>query len=520
MAQRRTELRKIREILRLYHELNYSDREIGQVFKISHTTIGKLRRAVRDAGYSWPLPDEVDDATLEQICYPQRSHSVCDREQPDWNAVWKQMQRKGMTLRLQWFRYKDKHPEGYQYTQFCEHYNRWCRKKKVSLHKGYRAGVVTEVDYAGSTLPLIDPATGEVKQVPVFVAALGASGLLYAEATLTMKLEDWIGSHIRMFEFYGGATEIITPDNTKTGVQRACRYDPDIQRSYENMARHYGAVVMPTRVRKPRDKSRVERGVQEVLRWIIAVLRDREFFSLDEMNSAIFKELDKINDKPFTGRDGSRRSVFEELDKPLLKPLPTERFAFESWKKVKVSIDYHVFIDYNKYSVPYELCGSELTARITSTTVELFNGNRRIASHMRLPDGRGAYSTCDEHMPEKHARHQKMTPEKIMRWAGRVGEQATELAGAILRRKQHPAQGYRAILGIMNLGTKYGEDRLERACGLALRMNSLRYRDLKEILRTESDRNLFDELEREDKPILHKNIRGKEFYSKKGADEC
>lgn len=512
MSRKRTELRRIREILRLHHELDYGDRMIGRIFKMSHTTVGKICSSVKEAGYTWPLPDDVDDNLLERICYPKKTHATT-RAQPDWDKVWKQMQRKGMTLQLLWQRYKSEYPKGYQYSQYCEHYGRWCGKKNVTMRQEHRAGVNTEVDYAGSTLPLTDPITGEIKQIPVFVGAIGVSGYLYAEATLTMKIRDWIGSHMRMFEFYGGATEIITPDNPRTGVKKACRYDPDIMRTYENMVRHYGAVVIPARVRKPRDKPRVERGVQEVLRWIIVVLQERQFFSLEEMNVAILVELRKINTKPFTARDGSRLSVFEELDKPLLKPLPSIHFTFEEWKKVKAHIDYHVQIDYNLYSVPYQLEGQKLTARVTGMTVEIFNKEKRVASHIRLLTGKGRSSTLMEHMPDKHAQYLKMTPEKILKWAYRVGKQAANLAGTILERKAHPAQGYRVILGIMTLGRKYGEDRLETACGMALKMNSLRLRDVKMILEKELDINLFDGVE-EEEPIMHDNIRGEEFYSK------
>lgn len=251
------------------------------------------------AGYSWPLPEDLDDVELERIVYPRKSNAA-DRPLPDWNHTWKQMQRKGMTLKLLWLRYKDTHSDGYQYSQYCEHYSRWCGKKKVTMRQHHRTGVNTDVDYAGSTLPLTDPSTGVIKQVPVFVGAAGVAGYLYAEATLTMNISDWIGSHIRMFEYCGGATEIITPDNLKTGVKNTCRYDPDIIRTYENMVRYYGAVVIPARMEKPRDKPFAERGVLEVLRWIIVVLQEREFFSLEEMNESIFIELEKINNKPFT----------------------------------------------------------------------------------------------------------------------------------------------------------------------------------------------------------------------------
>ena len=512
MARKRAEVRMIREILRLHFECGYSDREISRICRKSHPTVKTIYSNVEKAGYTWPLPDNLADAKLEAIVYPRKTYAQ-EWPLPDWEYTWKQMQRKGTTLKLLWFRYKAEHPDGYQYSQYCEHYNRWCGKKKVSMRKEYRAGVNTEVDYAGSTLPLTDPEAGVIKQVPVFVGVLGVSSYLYAEATHTMKSADWIGSHMRMFEYYGGATEIITPDNPKTGVKRPCRYDPDIQRTYENMVRHYGAVVMPARVRKPKDKPKVERGVLEVLRWIIAVLRDRVFFSLEEMNEAILVELEKINNKPYTDREGSRRSLFEELDKPLLKPLPSTHFTFEEWKKVKVHIDYHVEIYYCYYSVPYQLVGQTLTARITNTTVELFNKEQRVATHMRQTV-KGRPSTLIEHMPTKHSKYLKMTPEKIMEWTSRVGDQASELAGTILKRKAHPAQGYRVILGIMNLGKKYGEDRLENACGMALKINSLRFKDLKIILEKELDVSLFDGVEEEEEPIIHGNIRGEKLLKK------
>ncbi len=517
MSRKRIGLRKIREILRLHFECGYSDRQIGRVFKMSHTTVGKIYGHVVKSGYTWPLPEDLDDAELERICYPPVKTYSGKRPLPDWNNVWKEMQRKGMTLQLLWQRYKDDHPDGYQYTQFCELYNRWSGHKKVTMRQRHRAGVNTFIDYAGSKLPLIDPSTGELSEASIFVSAAGAAGLIYAEATLTQQLPDWIASHIRMFEYYGGSTEILIPDNLKTGVKHPCRYEAEIMRTYENMARHYGAVVIPARVRKPKDKPLVENAVQQVLRWIIAVLRDRKFFSLAELNETISVELEKINNRPFTAREGSRRSVFKELDKPLLKPLPSDRFTYEEWKKVKVHLDYHVQVDMNYYSVPYQLVGRELECRMTIMTVEIFNRGKRVASHTRQT-GKGHSSTHPEHMPPEHAAYLKMTPEKIMRWASRTGEFTVLLSQAILDSKAHHAQGYRAILGIMSLGRKYGDNRLETACGMALRKNSLRYRDVKSILKEELDISLFGGKE-EEAPISHKNIRGAEYYNK-GGNTC
>ena len=517
MSRKRTELRKIREILRLHFEHGYGDRQIGRMCGVSHPTVKTIYTQVLEAGLSWPLPEEIDDAALKRICYPPVKTYTGDRPLPDWNHVWKEMQRKGTTLRLLWQRYKDDQPEGYQYSQFCELYRRWSGRMKVTMHQYHRAGVNTFIDYAGLTIPVMDPSTGELREAQVYVSVAGASGLIYTEATLTQQLPDWIGSHIRMFEYYGGATEILVPDNLKSGVKHPCRYEAGINRTYESMARHYGAVVIPARVRKPRDKSLVENAVQQVERWIIAVIRDRRFFSLAEMNEAILIELERLNEKPFTIREGSRRSVFEELDRPLLKPLPSERYTIEEWKKSKVHLDYHVQVDWNYYSVPYQLTGRTLDVRMTSLTVEVFNSEKRVASHIRQV-GRGGFSTCPEHMPAEHAAYLKMTPEKIMRWACRTGEQTTLLSRTILDRRAHPAQGYRAILGIMNLGGKYGEDRLERACGMALRANSIRYRDVRSILKEELDRTLFDGKE-EEKSIEHCNIRGASYYDE-GGENC
>ena len=308
MSRKRTGLRKIREILRLHFELGYSDREIGRICRVSHPTVKKIYSLMIKEGYTWPLPENLDDAALERICYPPVTTYSGKRPLPDWNDVWKEMQRKGMTLQLLWRRYKDDYPDGYQYTQFCELYNRWSGRKQVSMRQCHRAGVNTFIDYAGSRLPLIDPSTGELREASIFVSALGASGLIYAEATLSQKLPDWIGSHIRMFEYYGGSTEILVPDNLKAAVKHPGRYEPEIMRTYENMARHYGSVVIPARVRKPRDKSLVENAVQQVLRWIIAVLRDREFFSLTEINEAIWNNLEILNDKPFSAGAVSSRN--------------------------------------------------------------------------------------------------------------------------------------------------------------------------------------------------------------------
>ena len=516
MPRQRTEVRKIRQSLQHHFEDGYSDRYIAELSGISHPTVKKIRMRVLEAGHTWPLPDELDDVALEQLCFSPVQSYVGSRPLPDWSDVWTQMQRKGTTLLLVWQRYRDNNPSGLEYSRFCELYRHWRGKRKISMHQSHHAGEKTFVDYAGQTMELVDPSTGERKNVQVFVASAGVSGRLYAEATLTAGSRDWIESHIRMFEYFGGATEILIPDNLKTGVDKACRYDPDINITYRNMARHYGTVVIPARVRKPRDKSMVENGVQQVERWIIAVLRDRVFFTLEELNAAIWAELEKINAKPFNAREGSRDSVFKEVDRPCLKRLPSERFAYEEWQKVKVHLDHHIQVQYNYYSVPWKLVGMTLLARLTGRTVELFHNERRVASHARSY-GRGKWSTCEEHMPPSHESCLKMTPEKIMQWASETGEKTALLAQEILGRKDHPQQGYRAIIGIMGFGKKYGIERLDAACGVALRLNALRFRDVKHILEAGLEAGVTDGRE-EEEPIMHENIRGADYY--RGGEEC
>lgn len=516
MPRQRTEVRKIRKALQLHFENGYSDRYIAELCGISHPTVKKIRMLVLEAGHTWPLPAELDDVALEQLCFgPVKSYGGT-RPLPDWSDVWTQMQKKGTTLLLVWRRYREDHPTGLEYSRFCELYQRWRGKRNISMRQHHRAGEKTFIDYSGMTMGLVDPSTGELKKVPVFVSSAGVSGKLYAEATLTAGSRDWIESHIRMFEYYGGSTEILVPDNLRAGVDRSCRYDPDINITYRNMARHYGTVVIPARVRKPRDKAIVENGVQQIERWVIAVLRDRVFFTLEEMNSAIREELEKLNAKPFSVREGSRNSVFNEVDRPCLKRLPSERFAYEEWQKVKVHLDHHIQIQYSYYSVPWKLVGMTLLARITTRTVELFHRERRVASHARL-HGRGKWSTCRAHMPPSHETCLKMTPEKIMEWTSKNGEKTALLAGEILERKDHPQQGYRAILGIMGLGKKYGSERLEAACGVALRLNALRYRDVKHILDAGLEARVADGRE-EEEPIIHGNIRGADYY--RGGEEC
>ncbi|NOQ45860.1 MAG: IS21 family transposase, partial [Desulfobulbaceae bacterium] len=385
MPRKRLSMRKIREILRLKHHSNCSIREISRSCGIGRGTVGDYLHRAKAAGLDWPLPDELSDTALEQRLFPSSSaRTTQSRFIPDFHEVHKELQsRKSVTLNLLWQEYKEQHPGGYQYSWFCHSYRDWAARLDVVMRHEHRAGEKLFVDYAGQTVEVVDPETGEVSKAQIFVAVLGAGSYTYAEATASQGLEDWVGSHVRAFSFYGGVPEAVVPDNLKSGVSKACRYEPDINPTYNDLARHYRTVILPARVRKPRDKAKAETGVLLVERWILAKLRKHTFFSLEELNREIKRLLHGLNNKPFQKLPGSRKSRFEEIDKPALKPLPSEPYELAYWKKAMVHIDYHVEVERHYYSVPYSLVKKKLDVRYTASTVECFYRNKRVASHLR-----------------------------------------------------------------------------------------------------------------------------------------
>jgi transposase len=374
----------------------------------------------------------------------------------------------------------------------------------------HRAGEKMFVDYAGQPVSVIDRETGEIHKAQIFVAVLGASNYTYAEATLSQQVEDWIGSHVRAFSFFGGVTEAIVPDNLKSGVSKVCRYEPDINPTYHDLANHYQTVVLPARVRKPRDKAKAEAGVLLVERWILARLRKHTFFSLAELNKVIGELLAILNTKPFKKLPGSRQSRFAELDKPALKPLPAAPYEVAYWKKAMVHLDYHVEVEGHYYSVPYTLVKKQLEIRYTRTTVECLYRNQRIASHLRN-QVRGRHTTIKEHMPLKHQQYSEWNPERFTRWAAKIGPQTKVLTETLLVQRAHPQQAYRTLLGILRLGKAYGEQRLEAACDRALHINALSYRSIESILKNGLDQKPLQRQENST-PIQHGNIRGADYY--------
>jgi len=511
MTQERLSMRKIREVLRLKWECHQSNRAIARSCRLSHSTVGEYLDRARAAGLSWPLPADLDDETLVQRLFPPTPPAATRQIPcPDWSYVHTELRRKGVMLRLLWVEYREAHPDGYGYSQFCELYRGWAKRLKTSMRQVHKAGEKVFVDYAGQTVPITDPTTSEVRQAEIFVGVLGASSYTFAEGQESQTLAHWIGGHVRMFAFFGGVTELTVPDNPKVGVTHPCRYEPDVNPTYQDLAQHYGTVVLPARVRKPKDKAKVEVSVQAVEHWILARLRNRTFFSLSELNQAIRELLGELNGKLMEDFGRSRRELFELLDRPALKPLPAQPYEFAVWKKARVHIDYHVEFEHHYYSVPYALIHQEVELRATAETIEIFFKNRRVASHRRVT-APGQHTTLTEHMPPAHQAYQEWTPERFVHWAGNIGPVTTELIQAILASRQHPQQAYRSCLGLLRLSSHYGAERLEAACRRALPAGLHSYRGVKHILDAQLDAVAAEEPPAE-VPPAHENIRGPDYY--------
>jgi len=451
---------------------------------------------------------------LEHRLFPSL-HAVPQekRQMPSLEYLHQELKKKGVTLQLLWHEYKEKNSEGYQYSQFCRLYHQWAEKLDPCLRQDYRAGEKLFVDYAGQTMEVTDSETGEIREVQIFVATLGASNYTFAEATLSQDLPSWIQSHVHAFEFFQGVTEILTPDNLKDAVTRPCRYEPDLNATYREMAEHYGTVIIPARVRKARDKAKVESGVLQAERWVLAPLRHRTFFSLAELNEAIAQQVEFLNNRPFEKLQGTRKSLFENLDKPALKPLPAHRYVFAEWSQHKVNIDYHVEVDHHYYSVPYQLIHERVDVRLTSTTLEAFFKGRRVALHRRSYL-KGGHTTLKEHMPKAHQEHLEWTPSRLLRWAGQMGPETQKLLAHILENRPHPEQGYRSCLGVLRLGKRYSPERLEAACARALAFKAYSYKNVESILKKGLDQHPLEVSSPQGRlPLLeHENLRGKEYY--------
>jgi transposase len=510
MAKERIEMGKILEILRLFYEEKLSVRQISMATEVSKTAVSKYINATAAVGIEWPLPEGYDISTIEKLLSQSKEESS-SKPMPDFPTIFLDLKKKGVTLSLLWAEYKTDHPDGYQFTQFCELFHRWEKSNDVSMLQNHKAGEKMFVDYAGKGITITDKDTGETWEAPIFVAVQGASSYAFANAYKSQCLEEWIAANIDSFEFFEGVPEIVVPDNLRSAISKSSRYEPVINRTYAAMARHYGTVIVPARVREPQDKAKVESGVQVVTMWITAALRNHTFFSLEEANREIRKKLDELNARKFQKLNTSRKEQFEQLDKPALRPLPSTRYEYAEWEVQTVRNDYHVFVREHYYSVPHELSGKKVDVRLTQQIVEILYKGNRVATHERSTDI-GKATTIKEHMPRSHRAFADWNRSTIVEKAKSIGPNTGAFVEMTMSQSQHEEVAKRICSGVINLVKGYGTERLEAATARALKIKSYRFSSVLSILQSGLDKVPLEEDGIKDPGIEHENIRGKQYY--------
>ena len=511
MPRPHTTMRQIRNVLRLHFAEKLSVRDTAMSLAMARSTVADYLIRSRVAGLSWPLPEEMDDDQLERCLFPEMAKVRSTYPQPDFEVMKKELTKKGVTLQLLWFEYRELHPDGYGYSQFCQRYRDWRRRRDVVMRQDHKAGEKMFVDFPGLTIPIYDEATLEVAfEAELFVAVLGASSYLFAEALRSQQLEHWVAAHVAAFEFFGGVPEIVVSDNLRSAVTQANRYEPTLNATYQELATHYGTALIPARPYKPRDKAKVEAGVLLAERWIIAVLRHRRFTSLAQLNEVIAGLVARLNEKPFKKLEGSRATLFAQLDQPALRPLPATRYEFATWRAAKVNIDYHVEVERHYYSVPYQLAGSVVEVRLTNSVVEVFSQHRRVASHLRSY-AVSRHVTDSAHMPDSHRRYLEWTPGRIVSWAEKNGPSTAAFIEALMKSRPHPEQGFRSALGVMRLAKKYSPERLEAACERGLVLRSFSYKSIESMLSHGLDQRPLRAASPRTR-VAHRNIRGPNYY--------
>jgi transposase len=506
-------MRQIREVLRHKWELGLTHRETSRALDVSIGAVSEvLARAGRAGLVDFESVREVSESALEARLYPRVSPAASEvRALPDCPWIHRERRRPGVTLELLHQEYLDTHPTGYRYTQFCEHYRKWCDRYRLSMRQVHVSGEKSFVDYAGKRPQVVNPVTGERVFVELFIGVLGASNLTFVEATATQRVEDWCASHVRMFEYFGGVTRALVCDQLKSGVVHACAYEPVVQRTYDELAAHYGTTILPARPMKPKDKAKAENAVLIAERWILARLRNEEFSSLAALNVRIAELLERLNAKVMKLYGASRRDLFERIERSELRALPTERFTFGIWRQARVNIDYHVEVDHHYYSVPYTLVRESVETRMTSAIVEVLHRGERVALHQRSRV-RGQHTTVPEHMPASHRAHKEWSPSRLVEWAAGIGPETKAYVERLLTARPHPEQGYRSCLGLMRLAKQHGGDRVENACRRGNAAKACSYRNIQTILDNGLDRVAAEENALPSPPFHHSNIRGPAYY--------
>jgi len=499
-------MRQIRDTLRLHFECGRSANNIATSLGIARSVVQECLRKAKTNALSWPLPDDIDDADLERMLY--QGHGGSKRyADPDWEYIHRELRRAGVTRELLWIEYCERVSSAYSYGQFCRRYRHWAKKVNLVMRQEHRAGEKLFVDFAGPTMPVTNPETGEVTQAQLFVAVLGATNYTYAEACASQEIDNWIAAHIRTFEYMDGVAELVIPDNLKSAVTKPHRYEPQLNERYHRLAQHYNTAIMPARSRKPRDKAPAEKGVQLVERWILAVLRNRTFFSLTELNGAIAELLDSLNRRPFKKLEGSRKSWFEAVDKPALRQLPQTRFEDARWLRTRVGNDYHINVDGHWYSVPHQLAFEEVDVRVTAQTIEILHADKRVASHKA-----GKSSTKREHKTKAHQYMGDWNKERVLNWGRQVGPATSHLVEQVLQRSRHVQIGIRACLGLLSLHKEFGQQRLEAACRRAATAGSWSITSLRSMLKHGLDQQIQQLVIPDLHNIVHANIRGAKYF--------
>lgn len=520
MPQETLSMKRLREVLRLKLTAGLSNRAIGRAINISPGTVSNYVRAMSQSGLDWPRVEQLDDQELISLLIPhcsQRSLLASPKHPLDCAKIYQELKKKGVTLLLLHEEYQQQygHEHTYGYSSYCQTFRGWLKQQKPSMRMVHIAGEKAFVDYAGPTIDIYNSLTGETLKAKIFIGVLGASNFTYAEATLTRSIPDWIGSHVRMLHFFGGVPEFIIPDNEKAAVTNACYYDPELNPNYASFASHYQVTILPTRPAKPKDKAKVENAVQVVERWILARLRHHQFFSLSELNEAISRLLIDLNNKPFKKIPGTRATQFALLDKPLLKALPKTDYHVFDFYSCSVRLDYHIEVEKHYYSVPHHLIGQVVECRISHQLIEIYYQHKRIATHVRS-HAIGQATTDIQHMPAAHRHYQQWSPLQFKQWAENIGKSTQRLCEDIIQAQTHPECCQRIHSGFKNLSKRYGNELLEKACHYALaKLPTPGYRSIKSILSTKLYQEVNDAESSKAKkttPILHKNIRGKNYY--------
>ena len=506
-------MRKIHEVCRLRLKMGLGINQIAGACNISKSTASRYVNKIEELKRSYEELMSLDEEALSKLLFPAGAEMpVSEKAMPDFEYLTRELKKKGVTLQLLHEEYLRDNPEGYKRSQFYEKYRKYAKKLNPVMRFNHKAGEKMFEDFSGDKPHYINPETGEKVEAELFVTALGASSYTFACAVADQKVENFIKGNIKALQYYGGCPACIVPDNLTSGVKSACYYDPEINRTFADMAEHYDVAVIPARVARPRDKAKVENAVLQAQRRILAALRNRTFFSLHELNEAILQEVEKLNRRPMAVTGRSRRELFEEIEKPVLRPLPAERFEIYNYKKpTKLHIDYHVEVQKSYYSAPYTLIGQYVDIKYNSTVVEIYHNNRRVASHIRTYK-KGKYITEDRHMPHEHRQYLEWTPQRIKNWGGKIGLHTKTMMHRIMESKKHPEQGFRSCLGIIRLSKQYTPERVESACKRALAVEACNYGSVKSILQTGLDKVAYLDEHKAVKPIEHPNIRGREYY--------